>query len=135
MKSDPCKPTLEEYSQMRALIAQSDSIPEWILEMFAKPFQNVAEITIEENVPKKDYLDFLAQQIELEARGPDWTLELRRRHDALEPYLDHLLAWWSVASAKKRASIRVTRDYQTIVYLEEDEVLGYRRLPDDPLTE
>jgi hypothetical protein len=40
----------------------------------------------------ESYLDFLASQIELEPRGPEWSSRLRARRDHLSPYVNRELA-------------------------------------------
>src|SRR5690606_21412082 len=45
-------------------------------------------VGVEESTYDKSYIEFLDLQIELNARGPEWTDLLRRRRATLAPFCD-----------------------------------------------
>lgn len=86
------------HSDDRAFIEtllRDHSAPEWarpVLIRFVGEFSGEnADCVLEDQVIDASYLEFLREQIELEARGPEWTSLLSSRLLAFEPLLGQRL--------------------------------------------
>lgn len=122
MTFDPKQPTIEDLARIRGLIVASDLIPLWMRNSLSAEPNYINSTTIEEKLVKRDYLDFLEQQIELEPRGPEWTSQLQRWLNALAPYEGQPLLRWNLICGRYHGSIRVTPDYKTIVLVDDYEL-------------
>lgn len=67
------------------------------------------------------YMEFLEEQIQLGALGPQWNAILIRRRDGLLPYCDVPLLSGSVRMGRGDVSIKVDPRHQTVVYWELSE--------------
>lgn len=67
------------------------------------------------------YLEFLDEQIELNARGDDWSARLRRRRTALTDWCGRSLLDGRIAVGVDEYTVKVDRETQTVVYWERYE--------------
>lgn len=82
-----------QWKTIQKVVPQIERVPEWIQSMALWPYQKIIELpryngmasqcvaqpTFGFVLVKQDYLDFLAQQIEIEPRGPKWAEVLKKR--------------------------------------------------------
>jgi len=83
-----------------AAIETLDNAPRWLREFGRLNYDEVSRLpkldtlkaghfsapVARKHVVANDYLDFLREQVRLNARGPAWTAVLQRRLDALQAY-------------------------------------------------
>ena len=74
---------------------------------------------LEERCFASTYLDFLNKQIELNARGDEWSDRLRRRRSGLADWCDHPLLYGRIIVGPDGYTIEVDRVTQSVVYWEE----------------
>jgi hypothetical protein len=74
---------------------------------------------LEETCFDSTYLDFLDEQIELNARGDEWSDRLRRRRFGLADWCDHPLLCGRIVVGPDDYTIEVDRVTQSVVYWEE----------------
>ena len=74
---------------------------------------------LEERCFDSTYLDFLDQQIELNARGDEWSDRLRRRRSGLADWCDRPLLDGGIVVGPYDYWIKVDRVTQSVVYWEE----------------
>jgi hypothetical protein len=67
----------------------------------------------------QSYIQFLEEQIELEARGPEWTELLKRRKVNLENYADRELARCRLFMGEYDYSIDVDPISRTVIHWED----------------
>ena len=72
----------------------------------------------EQKTVTESYLDFLKEQISLNARGEEWTAILRRRLNALDPFKGRELIQVSFAKGKNQCFVRVEPTSLNIVHWE-----------------
>jgi len=78
----------------------------------------VARPVIEEKIVTPDYLDFLREQIQLNARGKEWTNLLQRRLNCLQPFLGKMLIIAHFFKKPNSITLRVHRETGELVYIE-----------------
>ena len=74
--------------------------------------------TAEEKIVTPDYLDFLREQIGVDARGPEWLALLKARLAALEPFVGKKLLVATFHSKPHSATLRIRPDTKEVVQLE-----------------
>lgn len=74
--------------------------------------------TVEEKVVAPDYLDFLREQIGLNARGPEWSAVLKNRLTALEPFVGRPLMMATFHSKPHLAMLRIRPDTKEVIHME-----------------
>jgi len=93
--------TKETWQILLAAIATVKNPPGWLRELGGLNYDDVlrlpkyedaadGQITspwIEEKLLAADYLDFLREQIRIDARGPEWKELLQERLQVLEPFV------------------------------------------------
>jgi hypothetical protein len=79
---------------------------------------------LEEHVFDATYLGFLDEQIQADARGPEWTARLLRRRAALAPYAGVPLLRGGVIAGKVRFTVEVDPAIPAVVHWEEYEIPG-----------
>jgi hypothetical protein len=72
----------------------------------------------EEKTIKQDYIDFLREQIRLNARGRDWSTILMHRLNALEPFVGKRLIVTTFYSKPHSATLRIRTDSAELVHFE-----------------
>lgn len=107
--------------------------PTWVIHQLRLSFQEVISFpayeavsegcdacpTIERKVLGKDYLDFLRQQVSVDARGPEWLNLLNSRIFALEPFVGRELITVRLHRKPQIVTVRITAKTLELVYLEE----------------
>lgn len=94
--------TSEIWDAIRSQAVQRPDLPANVMDLLRQPFTEVTllgEIKCEEQHIKQSYLDFLQEQIILNARGDEWSSLLKQRHHALEPYLGRKVGFLSFTSS------------------------------------
>jgi hypothetical protein len=93
--------TKEMWQILVAAIATVENPPAWLREVARRSYDEVLRLPkfedaddgqftapwVEEKLLAKDYLDFLREQIRIDARGPEWKKLLQERLQALEPFV------------------------------------------------
>ena len=74
---------------------------------------------LEESCIDSTYLDFLDEQIELNARGDEWSDRLRRRRSGLADWCDYPLLDGRIVVGPDEYAFKVDRVTQSVVYWEE----------------
>jgi hypothetical protein len=74
---------------------------------------------LEETRFDSSYLDFLDEQIELNARGDKWSERLRRRRSGLADWCDRPLLQGRIVVGSDEYWVTVDRETQPVVYWEE----------------
>lgn len=74
---------------------------------------------LEESTFVSTYLNFLDEQIELNARGDEWSDRLRRRRVGLAEWCDRPLIHGSVVVGPNEYTVRVDRESHSVVFWEE----------------
>jgi len=73
---------------------------------------------IEQKTVTLEYLDFLREQIRLNARGDEWSAILQNRLNLLEPFEGKLLIVATFFSKPHSATLRVCPDSKVVIYTE-----------------
>jgi hypothetical protein len=82
--------------------------------------QNATNVTnLEEHQFDASYIDFLDTQIRMEPRGPVWTERLRRRRDALLPFVNATLLRGDVRTGTLKFTVEVHPQNRTVIHWEE----------------
>ena len=127
------KLTPEIWATLGQILEGNSSVPSWINQQLRLPFQEVIRFpafeavpegcdacpTIEEKVLEKDYLDFLRQQVNVDARGPEWLNLLNSRILALEPFVGKDLITVRLHKKPQIVTVRIAAETMGLVYLEE----------------
>lgn len=127
------KLTPEIWASLGQILKSNSSIPSWVNQQLRLPFQDVISFpafdevtegcdacpTIEEKSLEKDYLDFLRQQANVVARGPNWLNLLKSRILALEPFVGKNLITVRLHKKPQIATLRIEAETQKFVYCEE----------------
>ncbi len=74
---------------------------------------------MEESCFDSTYLDFLDEQIELNARGDEWSDRLRRRRSGLADWCDYPLLYGRIVVGPDEYTIKINRATRSVVYWEE----------------
>jgi hypothetical protein len=89
------------WNSLKSAMASVNDPPAWLAELAGLSKEEVLRLPnfedaadgqltapwIEEKIVAADYLDFLREQIRIDARGPDWKELLQQRLRALEPFV------------------------------------------------
>lgn len=79
-----------EWAVLSQQVAEFTGLPDWVPSICEKPFHEITEaneVRSDAKVLDESYIAFLSEQIELNARGEDWTALLRKRQEALSPWV------------------------------------------------
>lgn len=93
--------TKRTWQILVAAIATVNNPPRWLREVACLSYDDVLRLPkyedardgqftipwVEEKLLAVDYLDFLREQIRINARGPEWKELLQERLQALEPFV------------------------------------------------
>jgi len=103
--------------------------PTWLSELAHRNFDEIIRFpkldnaakgeialpVVEQKVITTDYLDFLREQIRLNARGQQWTDVLQRRLDALQPFVGKMLLTAHFYQKPHSVTLRITpENYEPI---------------------
>lgn len=97
--------TSSTWKSVVAAVGALENRPAWLTELARQNYEEVIRLpkldyavqgqtalpVIEEKIVAKDYLDFLREQVRLNARGSEWTNILQRRLDALQPFMGKMM--------------------------------------------
>ena len=73
---------------------------------------------VEQKAVAPDYLSFLREQIELNARGPEWSDVLRKRLVALEPFVGRELLVVTFYCKPHSAIVRINPETKAVAHME-----------------
>jgi hypothetical protein len=76
-------------------------------------------LAIEESQFDETYIEFLDEQIQLGARGPEWTVRLRQRREGLRPYCRVVTIRGVIPAGERHFTVRVLPEQGAVVYWEE----------------
>jgi hypothetical protein len=76
---------------------------------------------VEDAVFDSSYIQFLSEQIALNARGPEWTNTLQNRKEALSAYCDVHLLRGVLKIGNQKYTIRVHPEKRKVIYTEKTE--------------
>jgi hypothetical protein len=91
----------ETWNLVKTAIESVCDAPHWLKEFASVQYSEISRLHefeeaadgevarphLEEQLVRQDYLEFLKEQIQLNARGAEWTALLQRRLDALRPFV------------------------------------------------
>lgn len=120
------------WKTVSAVITALENPPAWLGDLAHRSYEEIIQFpkldnaakgqtalpVIEVKVVAKDYLDFLHEQIRLNARGPEWTELLQRRLDALQPFLGKLVITANFYQKPHSVTLRVTPETGELVNAE-----------------
>lgn len=107
--------TQQDIAAVEKLLADS-STPAWVQEALTV---TPSEAEVERHIIDQSYLEFLAEQIDLEPRGSDWTRVLRARLDAFKPLVGQPLIRIAIARRDVQFVGHITADDLEVVHTEE----------------
>ena len=124
--------TPEIWAVLASVIDSAHDAPSWLREqaqlgwaaVSALPQLDVATYgqhahpSVEQKLVTPDYLDFLREQITLNARGPEWLDLLRRRLATLEPFVGQDLLVATFYCKPHSATLRIKPGVRAPVQLE-----------------
>jgi len=102
-------------------IATLGNSPIWLAELAGLRHEEVARLprldnavkgqtalpVIEEKIVTMDYLNFLREQIQLNARGQEWTRLLQQRLNALQPFIGKMIITAHFYQKPHSATLRI----------------------------
>jgi len=95
---------------------QTPDLPTWVHE-------NVGAVKdLKQKVLDRTYLEFLDEQIKLEARGPEWSRVLQKRRAALDGYCGKNLLSGTVSLGNQFCFIKIDLKSGKTLYWELDDV-------------
>lgn len=105
------------------ITSESKKMPQWIRKMHSFDVADLLrnqKFRSETKDVDSSYLQFLEQQIALEPRGPEWTEVLKRRSDALRPFIGKKITTVFIVENNRMATIRIDPDRGYIFDIEEN---------------
>jgi hypothetical protein len=124
--------TPETWQVLVRAIASIQGLPPWLKEQAQLSWEAVSQFptvdattegqhslpTVEQKFVNADYLDFLREQIRLNARGPEWLALLKGRLAALEPFVGKELLLATFHSKPHSATLRIHPKTRAVVHVE-----------------
>ena len=124
--------TLETWKTLIKAVGEIPNCPSWLKQQAGLSWEAVSRLpvldgtsneqhavpTVEQKAVAPDYLDFLREQIELNARGPEWSEVLRRRLTALEPFVGKQLLVATFHCKPHSATLRINPETKALVHVE-----------------
>jgi hypothetical protein len=124
--------TPEIWRIVVSAIASIHGCPSWLKEQASLTWEAVSRLpvvdatsngqhalpTVEEKVVAPDYLNFLREQIGLNARGPEWLPLLKSRLAALEPFVGKQLLVATFHSKPHSATLRICSNTNGVIHVE-----------------
>lgn len=115
-----------------AAIGSFDGAPSWLKEQAHLPYEAATRFppldgtvegenalpTVEEQPVKSDYLNFLREQIRINARGPEWLELLRGRLSALEPFVGRSVITAMFHRKPHSATLRLDPETEKVIHAE-----------------
>ena len=126
------KMSVEDWSLIQALLESRHGVPDWVRKVLAFRFDQLSTLPVLdqalEGVPAQpsiqlqtvavDYLDFLREQIQLGARGPEWSAVLTARLNALEPFCNSKLLTVRFFQKPHSFTVRIDPKARVIIHTE-----------------
>lgn len=126
--------TPETWKTLVKAVGEIPNCPSWLEQQAGLSWEAVSQLpvvdqtrtgqhavpSIEEEAVAPDYLDFLREQIELGARGPEWSDMLRQRLTALEPFVGKQLLVAMFHCKPHSATVRINPEIKVLVHAEVD---------------
>jgi len=113
------KPQL--WSALKQTIEKNYTIPTYAAEVLAQSWSFIEKanlLNVESKLLDASYLAFLDEQIQLGARGEEWTNVLRRRKTQLSPYVDKILTTLTLQTAGGTVVIKFCGEDDSLVLFE-----------------
>lgn len=113
--------TSEIWDAVRSKIVQRPDLPDSVMGLLKQPIieaESLGEVKCEEQQVEQSYLDFLQEQIDVNARGDEWSSLLKQRYQALKPYLGTKVGFLSFTSPDWSLWIRFEPSTFQIVWIE-----------------
>ncbi len=124
--------TLETWQTIVKALGELPNCPSWLKQQARLSWEAVSRLpvldgtsieehavpTVEQKAVAPDYLDFLREQIELNARGPEWSDVLRQRLAALEPFVGKQLLVATFYCKPHSATVRINPQTNALVHVE-----------------
>ena len=124
--------THHTWEILAAAIDSFDGAPSWLKEQARLPYEAVTRLspldgtvegenalpTVDEQPVKSDYLDFLREQIRINARGPEWLELLRERLSALEPFAGRPVITAMFHRKPYSATLRLNPETEKVIHAE-----------------
>jgi hypothetical protein len=96
-------------------------LPSWARELCDRSFgeiHDLGKVSLETKKFDQSYIDFLQEQIEMNARGAKWSALLQRRMDALEPSVGKDLGFLSITTTGHVLWVRFDPDNYRVLWVE-----------------
>lgn len=120
------------WKSLATAIASIEGLPTWLKEQGRLDWEVVSVLplvdattdgqhalpSVEQKLMDADYLDFLREQIKLNARGPEWLTVLRERLAALEPFVGKELMTAVFHCKPHSATLRFNPETQKVIHKE-----------------
>jgi hypothetical protein len=122
------------WKTLVAAIGTMDNAPGWLKEIARLAPAEISRLpelddvgeghlsapSVEEKTVTKDYLDFLHEQIRLNARGPEWTAILQGRLNAIEPFVGKKMITAILNKKPNRAALYINPETGQLFHAELD---------------
>lgn len=122
------------WTTLVAAIGTMNNAPDWLKEIARLTPAEISRLpklddvdeghfsapAVEEKTVAKDYLDFLREQIRLNARGPEWTAILQDRLNALQPFVGKKMITAILNKKPSRAALYINPETGQLFHTELD---------------
>jgi len=124
--------TPETWKTLVKAVGEIPNCPSWLKEQAELSWEAVSQLPVvdgtsneqhavpmvEQKVVAPDYLDFLREQIELNARGREWSAVLKNRLIALEPFVGKQLVVATFYFKPHTATLRINPETKGLAHVE-----------------
>lgn len=123
------------WNSIRRQISHAPFQSGWVAVVAGQPLRTLGEhweVSCESKILDQSYIDFLDEQIELDALGAESTAVLRDRRQALKPWVGCKTAFLSISHGPKTLWIRFNPENCRIILLEahsQDSIVVYSPNP------
>ncbi|WP_437333118.1 hypothetical protein [Sorangium sp. So ce394] len=122
-----------EWALVQMIVSRTPVLPDWVRECAKIRYDAIGSLPVVDDAEEgelarpgvelrsvsSDYLEFLREQIELNARGEEWTAVLQRRLKALEPFEGQRVLTVMFHRKPKSLTLRIDPRSETILGYEE----------------
>jgi hypothetical protein len=126
--------TGHDWTLLSAAIRSKAEVPEWLKEQAELSYLEISHLppldrtiegtdsipSVEEKLLNAAYLSFLAEQIKLKSRGPEWTRILQQRLIALTPFVGQKVLTAMFFRKPFSATLRLAPGKREIIQIEID---------------
>ncbi|HEX3627406.1 MAG TPA: hypothetical protein VH280_18525 [Verrucomicrobiae bacterium] len=120
------------WTTLAAAIGTMANAPDWLKELARLTHAEISQLpklddveeghfsapAAEEKTVANDYLDFLREQIKLNARGPKWTAILQGRLNALQPFIGKKVLMANLYRRPDSASLYINPETGQLFHVE-----------------